>query len=452
MWQQLSIPKVAGATLEHLIEHKVRKGEWLCDISRRHNVDLRTLLKANPTLTDPDSLLEGSLIINMPHVENGNECMSRVRCRLHTQRALLTQPTTLFATQLGSLTLSKVFLLVGLFFFKRKKHRIIEGDSLEGIAEKYNTTVSVLKKLNKLDDDVIYTGSILEVDHQDSHKKRQFLIGEKANLHERNAILEHGPVNTPQLVAGSSAESPLLCLHPLLRTAKDVKSPPPELMMIKVKYGDTLAHISCQHGLSICELQQLNNLKDDVIIQGDVLVVSAGPEKKELLELRHGRRRTNRHLFSRLFLSKGSSSSVGGPDNLGNAKFISDGLNFEGTWKQNKKGFKQRDKLVHFSMPLKEGFLSSPFGWRWGAFHEGVDLGAERGTPIYASDKGTVTFSGWNGCYGYLIAIQHESGFVTRYAHCCAIYAQVGQKVQKGQQVAAVGTTGRATGPHLHFE
>ncbi|XP_057821178.2 uncharacterized protein LOC131033887 isoform X5 [Cryptomeria japonica] len=294
--------------------------------------------------------------------------------------------------------------------------------------------------------------NVLEVGERDLYKKHQFLIGKKADFHERSAILEHGPVNIRQLVSGSSEEIPLFCLYPLLQTAKGFKPPLPDLITVKVKSGDTLAHISCQHGLSIRELQRLNSLKDDVIIQGDVLVVSTRPEKMETMELRHGRRRTNRLLFSRQFLSKRSSLGVGGPESLGDATSISNGPELEGKWKHNRKGFDQRDKFMHFSIPLREGFLSSPFGWRWGAFHEGVDLAAEQGTPIYASYKGTVAYAGWNGGYGYLVAIQHEGGFVTRYAHCCAIHARVGQKVRKGQQVAAVGATGHATGPHLHFE
>ncbi|XP_057821174.2 uncharacterized protein LOC131033887 isoform X2 [Cryptomeria japonica] len=441
----------AAANLMHFVGHKVQKGECLYDISHDYNVDLRTLLKANPTLKNPDSLGVGS-IIKIPYVENSSQCMCHLRYQMHLQDSLSTKPVTSVFTKPESFTLSKILWLAHLFLFKKRKHRVIEGDSLEAIAEKYDTTVYALKKLNNLNDDVIYRGSVLEVGERDLYKKHQFLIGKKADFHERSAILEHGPVNIRQLVSGSSEEIPLFCLYPLLQTAKGFKPPLPDLITVKVKSGDTLAHISCQHGLSIRELQRLNSLKDDVIIQGDVLVVSTRPEKMETMELRHGRRRTNRLLFSRQFLSKRSSLGVGGPESLGDATSISNGPELEGKWKHNRKGFDQRDKFMHFSIPLREGFLSSPFGWRWGAFHEGVDLAAEQGTPIYASYKGTVAYAGWNGGYGYLVAIQHEGGFVTRYAHCCAIHARVGQKVRKGQQVAAVGATGHATGPHLHFE
>ncbi|WP_352420469.1 M23 family metallopeptidase [Proteiniborus sp.] len=104
-----------------------------------------------------------------------------------------------------------------------------------------------------------------------------------------------------------------------------------------------------------------------------------------------------------------------------------------------------------FQMPTR-GTLSSRFGKRWGRMHEGIDLAARIGTPINAADGGTVTFAGKNGSYGYMVEINHGGGFTTRYAHCSKLYVKKGDKVYKGQKIAAVGNTGRSTGPHLHFE
>eukprot|EP01018_Ginkgo_biloba_P015533 Gb_30821 [translate_table: standard] len=438
----------AATAVVQFIEHEVQRGEWLYDIGRRHHVDIGTLLKANPSLRNPDSLLVGSKI-KIPQATIASQCMSTIRLQPQTQILSPMKAATSVVTGLETLTLSNIFLLAGLVPLKNRNHRVVEGDSLEGIAEKYGTTVCALKKLNKLDDDVIYTGSMLVVEKQHSHKKHHFLFGEKAPVRERNAILEHALVNTPHPVTAANS---LFSFYPLFKTGEGVKSSPPRLITVKVQYGDTLADISFQHGISIQELQRLNNLKDDIIFEGDVLAISIGALKKGLLELRHGQRRTNRILFSRQSLSRGSSLAVGGPEISTKAQPVTSGTKLEGKWKHNKKGFQQRDKWLRFGAPLTDGFLSSPFGWRWGAFHEGVDLAAEQGTAILASDRGTVTFAGWNGGYGYLVAVQHEGGFVTRYAHCCAIHARVGQQVQKGQHIAAVGATGRATGPHLHFE
>lgn len=98
------------------------------------------------------------------------------------------------------------------------------------------------------------------------------------------------------------------------------------------------------------------------------------------------------------------------------------------------------------------GIITSPYGPRWGSFHSGIDIGARTGTPIKAADGGVVTYSGWRGNYGYLVEIDHGGGFKTRYAHCSRIYVKTGERVYKDKTIAAVGNTGRSTGPHLHFE
>lgn len=102
--------------------------------------------------------------------------------------------------------------------------------------------------------------------------------------------------------------------------------------------------------------------------------------------------------------------------------------------------------------------ISSSFGWREqplpGAStnHKGVDYAAPTGTPIYAAAAGTVTTAAYSGNAGKLIVINHGDGKVTKYMHCNAMYVSAGQKVSKGQHIAAVGTTGNSTGPHLHFQ
>ncbi|PAB58492.1 peptidoglycan DD-metalloendopeptidase family protein [Anaeromicrobium sediminis] len=98
------------------------------------------------------------------------------------------------------------------------------------------------------------------------------------------------------------------------------------------------------------------------------------------------------------------------------------------------------------------GRLSSKFGWRWGRRHTGIDIAAPYGTPVIAADGGKVTFSGWKSGYGYLVIIDHGSNTVTYYAHNSKLLVKKGQKVFKGQKIALVGSTGRSTGPHVHFE
>ncbi|GJP75437.1 hypothetical protein CLOP_g5885, partial [Closterium sp. NIES-67] len=117
-------------------------------------------------------------------------------------------------------------------------------------------------------------------------------------------------------------------------------------------------------------------------------------------------------------------------------------------WRRGPKGFpKSMDGWLRFNCPVVDGFVSSPFGWRWGSFHEGVDLAAEFGAPVLASDKGVVTFAGWSGGYGKLVTIAHDNGFTTRYGHCCIINARVGQRVARGSKWHVWGQLGEPRDP-----
>ena len=106
-----------------------------------------------------------------------------------------------------------------------------------------------------------------------------------------------------------------------------------------------------------------------------------------------------------------------------------------------------------FSWPCN-GVLTSRFGYRsllGSTYHSGIDIGNSYGTSIYASDGGTVTYSGWMGGYGYLIIIDHGNGYQTYYGHNSSLVAAKGEKVHKGQLIARMGSTGRSTGNHCHF-
>ena len=103
--------------------------------------------------------------------------------------------------------------------------------------------------------------------------------------------------------------------------------------------------------------------------------------------------------------------------------------------------------------PVKGGVLTSRFGTRKGKNHHGIDIGARRGTPIRAANEGKVEFSGWGPTgYGLMIIIKHPGNLTTVYAHNSRNLVKKGSKVKRGQMIARVGKTGRATGPHVHFE
>ena len=108
--------------------------------------------------------------------------------------------------------------------------------------------------------------------------------------------------------------------------------------------------------------------------------------------------------------------------------------------------------------PLERMSLTSRFGMRshptlGGArMHSGVDLAAPSGSPVYATASGTVSFANWKGGYGLLVVVEHGGQLQTRFGHLSRVLVTPGQGVLKGQVLGLVGSTGRSTGPHLHYE
>ncbi|HJR09553.1 MAG TPA: M23 family metallopeptidase [Pyrinomonadaceae bacterium] len=98
------------------------------------------------------------------------------------------------------------------------------------------------------------------------------------------------------------------------------------------------------------------------------------------------------------------------------------------------------------------GGRRDPFGGGSSEFHSGQDISAERGTPVFAAGIGTVKFAGTQGGYGQIVIIDHGDGLTTRYGHLSKIEVAVGQELTRGAQIGRVGSTGRSTGPHLHYE
>ncbi|GBG77424.1 hypothetical protein CBR_g23873 [Chara braunii] len=383
-------------------------------------------------------------------------------------------------------------------FKPTRVHSVEAGDCLELIASTYGTTVESIKRLNKIEGDVIVEGSVLYIDKRipipTRRGKREIASRpiprlRKANAQERNATMMedleaeaaancHSLDSSTAAASGSGASALDLRSSRLGGTRRHHQGS--RLRTVRVRFGDTLAGIAQANGLQAEELQRLNNLRDDSINEGDVLALGeSGCSDDHAGEIRRGARRTYRPLFSRLSDGGGGDTAnqqtgTGGPEvtqlpyrgvirksishrRKSQASSECSKVKVGGRWKAGGTKTVRRSPSVSslvFGPPVRpaDGFVSSPFGWRWGAFHEGVDLAAAQGTPILAANRGVVTFAGWSGGYGYLLTIQHNGGFSTRYGHCCAIHSRVGQKVARGQQVAAVGSTGHSTGPHLHFE
>jgi len=119
---------------------------------------------------------------------------------------------------------------------------------------------------------------------------------------------------------------------------------------------------------------------------------------------------------------------------------------------------KMRSMMVPTQKPVAMGSLGSSFGWRvdpitgQSALHTGLDFQADPGTPIIAAAGGVVITQEYHPAYGNLVEVDHGNDLVTRYAHASAVFVRQGDLVKRGQKIAEVGSTGRSTGPHLHFE
>jgi murein DD-endopeptidase MepM/ murein hydrolase activator NlpD len=117
-----------------------------------------------------------------------------------------------------------------------------------------------------------------------------------------------------------------------------------------------------------------------------------------------------------------------------------------------------KKKLMPTIPPVDGSWSASSFGWRIDPFngmlalHEGVDFVVDEGTAVFAAAGGVVRFAGSNGPYGNMVEIDHGNDFITRYAHCSRVLVALGEVVQRGSKIAESGSTGRATGPHVHFE
>ncbi len=114
--------------------------------------------------------------------------------------------------------------------------------------------------------------------------------------------------------------------------------------------------------------------------------------------------------------------------------------------------------LLLTSMPVRHGIETSPFGYRSDpfngrvSFHPGIDFATAEGSGVYATASGVVTWAGERNGYGNLVEINHGDGVLTHYGHCRDINVHLGEVVSRGQLIAHVGSTGRSTGPHLHYE
>ena len=248
----------------------------------------------------------------------------------------------------------------------------------------------------------------------------------------------------------------------------------------EVKKGDTWSEIAEDHGLTSKELLALNPGYNINKLQiGEVLTLSASvpyltmtvvQQERYVDEVNFDIEYTNSADMYKGDYKITSPGQYGAADVVASVTYVN-GTETERTilssvtlkepvTEQRVQGTKERPTWYPtgtFRWPTS-GRITSYFGGRkspggiGSTNHKGIDIAGRYGTPIYAADGGTVTYSGWMGGYGYTVRVDHGKGKVTYYAHNSSLLVSVGQHVYKGQQIAKMGSTGNSTGNHCHFE
>ena len=203
--------------------------------------------------------------------------------------------------------------------------------------------------------------------------------------------------------------------------ALPVSAPPPVSTVARIQRGDSLADFLKRHGVTHEQLKTFNpGVQLNALTVGRELQIAKAANGQSLLAVRP--------------LRSGGAAwpdptplpTADQPDSL-------------------------KPPIVGYQWPTK-GVFTSGYGWRWGRMHKGIDIANNTGTPVVAARDGIVSFSGWSGAYGYMVEIAHSDGESTRYAHNSRLLVKKGQVVPRGARISLMGSTGRSTGPHLHFE
>ena len=330
-------------------------------------------------------------------------------------------------------------------------HIVKRGDTLYSLGRTYGMSVPELQELNGLESSNLYIGQVLKVKssqttiepgspaapsaattarpiqrsslaadffYQIKRGDNLYRIAREHDISVRDIVSwndfagENAPIFPGQRIIikdpATAEESPLEPTED--ETSQDALPSDEETVIIEKVYvvqpKDTLFGIARANNMSVSELKRINSLSSDAIRVGQKLILAGSPRAVDQATL--------------------------------------DRLTQEELLKQDR----IRDDLA---APV-EGTVISEYGLRNGRPHKGIDISAKNGTPILAVLDGTVVYSGAQGAYGNVIVLEHPDFVMTVYAHNEKNMVEVGAKVTKGQQIATVGSTGNATGPHLHFE
>jgi murein DD-endopeptidase MepM/ murein hydrolase activator NlpD len=345
-----------------------------------------------------------------------------------------------------------LLLLPLMVWAQHQQHIVKRGDTLYSLGRTYGMTVQEIQDLNGLRDTNLSIGQVLKM---------------KASSADRATVPEPGIASTQ-----TSPTSPIQ------------RSSLPASHFYQIKRGDNLYRISREHDISVRDIVKWNGFPDanvpiypgQRIIIKDPATATPGADTAsadETQEPSSAREQTTQPEKTYIVQPKDTLYRIARENNMsvaelkqlnsltGNDLRVGQKIYLAGKPREidqatidrlNEAELLTKDRIRDDLAVVVEGEVISEYGLRNGRPHKGIDIAAKSGTPIYAVLDGTVVYSGAQGAYGNVVVLEHPKFVMTVYAHNEKNLVSVGDKVTKGQQIATVGSTGNASGSHLHFE
>lgn len=346
-----------------------------------------------------------------------------------------------------------------------KEHIVKSGETLSDIAKEHGNITAQdilrangLKDANRLSENqllLIPNDSDKIEDTLDEVRTRQMRVAatkEKVEpLKVKSYVVAQGDslwsiANSQNIELDTLVGSNTFKTSARLRPGAILRIPNQDGIFYLMKKGDTIESVCRRYGVSINKVRQVNPEVNVAALKAEDEIFLPGARPEGLIE---------HHDDVKLAEVKKPAPAKKTPAKEKPA--VKTEMKVERIEKPSKGEIAVTKTRSGFRWPIM-GRINSPFGWRQHPitrrrdFHTGIDIKAARNDPIKAAGSGKVVYSGWMGGYGKTLVIEHPNGQSTLYAHCSTLLAGKGANVSQSQIVAKIGTTGRSTGPHLHFE